>query len=566
MIESGRTGILIAALCMILGCNLSEVAFPVVETGIPIEDAAGRLKVELYGSIQIDEPNDLSVVREYGFAWSADNPLPSPETDQTLPATLDPSDLSLTATLVDSQLNHEQDQYYVRAFIRIIDEHRDAYLVSRDQQRFSFKSKFSIVTGFPSIVQDQLTTISLVESADGFNDLINDHGHLYSTTSGATLESCPTCFVSLGAKPEDPTMFSTSIIGTYNTKYYITPVIDLDGQILYGDEIEATLTGGINKSSNYPFTPGQVDPLYDGIATSAGEFADRGYIGVGNALFEVTAAGETHELIYSRITNYPDELDGIEFRSGTGFVVSDNVCIYPGVNENSQEIEGRVFCYSLSDQTWEIFNPEMDASFIPRFEAISFTIDDRAYIGFGSTGPSTNFYDFLEFCPTCPEGEQMRLFRPPADVRDDLVKKQRGQTAAVIGNSAYITTGKGSEETRLKLIKFTPDGGSGTWEGLNPAFEPAGRSNAISFALNGKVYVGFGQTLEQSSLDVYNDIWIFDPIDNAWHEYEYETPTILERSRGVSFTLDGNGYFGSGQTITLNSLTDMWVLTPNRID
>ena len=555
--------ILGALLIWCLSCNLTEVAFPVVVTGVPEEDESGRLEVDFIGTLELESMDDLDVIQEFGFAWSPENPLPDPTTDFTVEAIL--SQDTLKATLTDPLLNYEQDQYYVRAFIRIKDNNRDSYIVSQDRQRFSFNSKFSIVTGFPSIVQDRITTTSLIEYVDGFAELINDHGHIYSKSSGSTLESCtgPDCaFISLGDKLDDPSMFSTSIQGDYNTRYFITPVIDLDGQIIYGDEVDVVLTGGINRSTGYPFDM-QVIPLYDGIAMSEGEFATKGYVGGGNALFEVTASDDdVHELVYNRMTDYPPELGSAEYRSGTGFVVSDHVCLYPGIREATQAIEGRIFCFSNSSETWKVFDPPASVSFAGRFEAVSFVIDDHAYIGFGRTGPGTSSFDFLDFCPTCPVDDQLRLFRPTPEFR----VPQRGQVAAVIGNSAYITTGKGSGETQMELMKFTPDGANGEWENLMPLDAPEGRWNAFGFALDGNLYVGFGQSLEDGSIDTSDDIWLYEPSTNEWSEYDYETPTIAERSRAISLTLNGRGYFGSGQTSILSALTDMWVLTPNRID
>lgn len=79
---------------------------------------------------------------------------------------------------------------------------------------------------------------------------------------------------------------------------------------------------------------------------------------------------------------------------------------------------------------------------------------------------------------------------------------------------------------------------------------PTGRMRAISFMLNGRVYVAGGNYL--------NDVWVYDPASNSWAQ-KNNLPGASSRTGGISFVINGKAYIGLGADYNSNDFRkDLW--------
>ena len=133
----------------------------------------------------------------------------------------------------------------------------------------------------------------------------------------------------------------------------------------------------------------------------------------------------------------------------------------------------------------------------------------------------------------------------------------------VIGNKAYVGTGYNEqiEGNRLNdFWSFTVDSG---WEQVQ-SLPGSIRSNAVGFSLGAHGYVGTG--LGSDGITMYNDFYQYDGSLNSWTQ-KASFPGDA-RYDAVGFGLQGKGYMGTGfSSFWLNdfyeydTLTDTWART-----
>jgi N-acetylneuraminic acid mutarotase len=146
---------------------------------------------------------------------------------------------------------------------------------------------------------------------------------------------------------------------------------------------------------------------------------------------------------------------------------------------------------------------------------------------------------------------------------DDLIGNWRrsseyegvGRTEAVsfsIGNKVYV--GGGYDGTDRLNDFWEYDQQTGTW--LKKAdFPGAARNSAVAFSVNGKGYVGTGV---DDNDDKLKDFWEYDPAGNVWTRKADFAGTA--RYNAVGFYLNDKGYIATGYDG--NYLKDMWEYDP----
>lgn len=87
-------------------------------------------------------------------------------------------------------------------------------------------------------------------------------------------------------------------------------------------------------------------------------------------------------------------------------------------------------------------------------------------------------------------------------------------------------------------------------------FEGVGRTEAVSFTIGTKVYVGGGY----DGTDRLNDFWSFDQTTGTWLRIA-DFPGAA-RNSAVAFAADGKGYVGTGYDENDNKLKDFWEYNP----
>ncbi len=95
----------------------------------------------------------------------------------------------------------------------------------------------------------------------------------------------------------------------------------------------------------------------------------------------------------------------------------------------------------------------------------------------------------------------------------------------------------------------------GNWK-RSSEFEGVGRSEAVSFTIGNKVYVGGGY----DGSDRLNDFWEFNQATNTWLR-KADFPGVA-RNSAVAFSINGKGYLGTGVDENDNKLKDFWEYNP----
>jgi len=92
-------------------------------------------------------------------------------------------------------------------------------------------------------------------------------------------------------------------------------------------------------------------------------------------------------------------------------------------------------------------------------------------------------------------------------------------------------------------------------------FEGIPRSNAVTFTIDGRPYIGSGFTTPTNSTvgRFLKDFWVYSPDHDSWTAIA-PFPGIA-RSNGTAFAANGKGYFGLG-TDGVNFYNDFWEYNP----
>jgi N-acetylneuraminic acid mutarotase len=131
-----------------------------------------------------------------------------------------------------------------------------------------------------------------------------------------------------------------------------------------------------------------------------------------------------------------------------------------------------------------------------------------------------------------------------------------GRTEAVtftIGNKVYIGGGYDGHDERLTDF-WEFDEPTGTWIPKAP-FPGTPRNSAVAFSINGKGYVGTGIDEFDNKL---KDFWEYDPSTNVWSRKADFSGTA--RYNAVGFSVGDKGYLSTGYDG--NYLKDLWEYTP----
>ena len=189
---------------------------------------------------------------------------------------------------------------------------------------------------------------------------------------------------------------------------------------------------------------------------------------------------------------------------------------------------------------------------IPRYGAVTFTINDVAYVGAGLNGIKNYLNDLWKYNPssgsTGDTWTQMASF--DGIPRVDAV----GVSAGSIG---LIGLGYNQERDDLQeqgwvlsdFWKFNPS--SNSW---SPAaeFGGGGRRRAVSFTVNGTAYVGTGMDGDENNL---KDFWKYDVNNDSW--VAVESIGGSKRIGASSFVIGNTAYVVGGNNNGAD-VSDFW--------
>ncbi|MBV6426119.1 MAG: N-acetylneuraminate epimerase [Haliscomenobacter sp.] len=494
-----------------VGPDLEPLPFITVSIFAPDPIGLGktRLRAEV-GGLKKTNP-----IEEHGFIWSTSNADPKLGQAGINLVKLGVLEGSAVFETILDGLSPEVENYYARAFVLSNGE----TFYSEEVASFSFKFEVKITSNV--IVDNNRAFLEgFITGLQTLGDSVLEHGHVLSITDPfPTLEKG--IVRNLGSTNDDE-VFSSRFDGLeFNTTYFARAYARIsDGQVVYSKTTERIpIKDGWNLAATAR------TPFWEAVGLS---LWDKGFLGIGcdNAEYcDVNVAANNHFWQFSLSSKDSVEATWLELR----------------------EFEGR-----------------------PRAGAVSFVMDNKIFVGLGglSTGAGDIFYpnDFWEFDPVSNGGIGSWNQKDPFPG-----KPRKGAVAFVINGKAYVGSGK-RENIFLEYFDdfyaFNPNAPAGQqWnkiaslpvierEGSLPA--PAGRAEAVAFAIGEIGYVGTGSNLS----GLLKDFWKYDPLQDKWIQDAFFKG--LEREGAVGFTIGNRGYIGTGYTTNNNYLDDFWEYDPAR--
>ncbi|HVZ37981.1 MAG TPA: kelch repeat-containing protein [Candidatus Kapabacteria bacterium] len=240
---------------------------------------------------------------------------------------------------------------------------------------------------------------------------------------------------------------------------------------------------------------------------------------------------------WTRLANIPGVTNERAFGAGFSIGTKGYVCLgYDG----STNLKKDLWEYDPVANTW---TRKADFPGTARDGVTCFVVNGKAYVGGGSDN-KVLFADFYEYDPaTDTWGAKHDLQSGPAIF----------QASFVIGQYAYVTTGSIGNLETTDLYRY--DASKDSWDYLSE-FPGAARQCAVAFALNGKGYVGLGQTGYTSS---FSDFYSYDPATDTWSPAS-GLPATKSRAWATACVADGRAYIGSGWDLGSNFYNDWWEL------
>ncbi|RAW00009.1 Kelch repeat-containing protein [Pseudochryseolinea flava] len=233
------------------------------------------------------------------------------------------------------------------------------------------------------------------------------------------------------------------------------------------------------------------------------------------------------------------------------FSVDGNGYIGLGYNRDEDKEElGDFWKYDPADDEWIQVN---DFEGTARYNAVTFTIGNKAYVGTGYDGDKYNS-DFWEYNVSEDSWTEIASF--PGE-------KIESGFAFVIGANAYVAGGRNNGLYNAGFWMFNAE--SRTWTNKAPdddasdydEFELAvARHDAVAVTVDDQAYVMCGYS---SSGVASGSVYVYDAVTNEWGE-----KTAFEgaaRIMAVGFTLNNRIFLGTGQNGS-SRFDDIWEFKP----
>lgn len=171
----------------------------------------------------------------------------------------------------------------------------------------------------------------------------------------------------------------------------------------------------------------------------------------------------------------------------------------------------------------------------------------------------------LASCSSSDDSEKLGNWVKRADF-DGYARKEA--VSFVINDTAYVGTGFGGPDAGSKLNTFYKyDAVKDSWQAIasltdpNDPFNNLSRTGAAAFAAAGKGYVCTGFDTAYRAL---KDAWAYNPTTNSWSEVASLPAEAEARYYAVGFSIKDFGFIGTGTTGSSGSyLSDFWKYNPS---
>lgn len=254
-------------------------------------------------------------------------------------------------------------------------------------------------------------------------------------------------------------------------------------------------------------------------------------------------------------------------------------------------------CKETDTETIGNWVKKSDFEGLPRSMAVSFVIDDFAYVGLGYNDDSDNEY-LTDFWKCDPSNEQWTRiadfpgsgrssavafsvngkgyvgtgydgenklkdiweYDPDLNVwtrKDDFAGGARFKAVAFsLGDYGYLGTGYGDDLVdKIDFFRFDPTAAAGNQWSKVRSIGGSKRRGATAFTYDGKAYVCTGI----NNGDFLTDMWEYDPTADSWTkkiDLDYDDSWSILRQNACSFVLGGKGYVVAGEKT--GTLRDIW--------
>src|SRR5579862_5085793 len=195
------------------------------------------------------------------------------------------------------------------------------------------------------------------------------------------------------------------------------------------------------------------------------------------------------------------------------------------------------------DGNW-VYRGDFDA--IPRSEAVSFVINDSAYVGMGVDANFIRYNDLWSFDPVTFNYSQ--LASCPGVARNSAV-------GFSVNGEGYVATGYDGYNMLSDCWQFDPVGNAWTQKA---SFIGSGRYDAIAFSVGNYGYVGTGYDGNYKK-----DFYRYDPSSDSWSaSISYPGHT---RTQAITFVYNDSAYVVTGNS-SGSVVNDFWRFDPNLDD
>jgi len=227
--------------------------------------------------------------------------------------------------------------------------------------------------------------------------------------------------------------------------------------------------------------------------------------------------------------------DGIPRSNAISFTIDNKG--YMGTGYDGDDYLSDFWEYNIDGDYWA---QKADFPGIPRSSATGFAINNIGYLGIGYDG-DIELSDFWEY------DQNSNSWSQKADFGGGIRRAAVGFGA---NNYGFIGTGYDGDNDKKDFWKYIPE--SDTWEEL-VGFGGNKRRDATSFIINDKVYMGTG-----ISNGLYiDDFWEFDSQNEVWtrlSDLNEESDYTIMRSNATGFAINNLGYITTGyNNSTLNT-------------
>lgn len=205
-------------------------------------------------------------------------------------------------------------------------------------------------------------------------------------------------------------------------------------------------------------------------------------------------------------------------------------------------------CNEDSEETlWGNWIEKSDFEGTTRSSAVSFVIDDIAYVGTGYNSVEEEYYqDFWKYDP------DLNFWQRVADCPGE------GRSSAVafsINGKGFVGTGFDGKDALGDFWMYNPV--SDEWTRVSD-FPGTPRYGAVAFSIAGRGYVGTGYDGSDTK-----DFWEYDPSMDQW----LQIPSIggSKRKNAIAFVFDNKAYVTTGIHNGFYEY-DIWEFDPTQIE